>query len=93
MSTTSSGRKLLPIATPCEDNACFFGGDERVLETPQLTLMHTLWAREHNRVADRLAQINPTWNDQQLYMEARRIVTAELEHVTYNEYLPTVLSA
>ncbi|KAH7636454.1 hypothetical protein HUG17_10424 [Dermatophagoides farinae] len=71
---------------------CFLGGDARVNEQTGLTMIHALFVREHNRVAGELARLNPNWPDNTLYQEARRIVAAEIQHITYNEFLPIVLS-
>ncbi len=67
-------------------------GDSRATEQPQLTVMHTLWHREHNRVAKALAALNPTWSDETIFQEARRIVVAEMQHIAYDEFIPALLS-
>ena len=70
---------------------CFLAGEFRVNEQVVLSVMHTVWFREHNRVARELARINPHWDDEELYQEARRIVGAILQKITYLDYLPKIL--
>ena len=53
--------------------------------------MHTIWVREHNRIARKLSNLNPTWSDESIFQEARRIVIAEMQHITYQEFLPSLL--
>jgi hypothetical protein len=69
----------------------FAAGDVRANENIELTAMQTLFAREHNRIASQLQAAHPTWTDEQLYQQARRIVIAELQIITYTEWLPALL--
>lgn len=69
---------------------CWLAGDIRVNENHALTTMHLLWVREHNRLARNLQLMNPSWNDERLYQEARRIVVAEIQHIHFNEWLPAL---
>lgn len=88
---------LLPFNEAGLENAggtsasLFLAGDIRANENVALTAMHTIWVREHNRIADELATQDPTLSDEEIYQRARAIVRAELQIITYNEFLPALL--
>lgn len=82
---TSAGNNL-PIR-----GGAFVAGDIRAQENPDLTALQVLFVREHNRQVERLQQAHPTWTDEQLYQQARAVVTAEIARITYNEFLPHLL--
>ena len=46
---------------------------------PEFTSMHTLFVREHNRLAKELKRLNAHWNGEMLYQEARKIVGAMVQ--------------
>jgi peroxidase len=66
-------------------------GDVRANEQIGLTAMHTLFVREHNRLAVLLRETFPYSTDEQLYQMARKIVGAEIQRITYNEFLPILM--
>lgn len=92
-----AGKYLCPDVSPemCFSKhplePCFRSGDLRVNEQVRLTVTHMLLMREHNRIADELHLINHSWNDETIYQTARKIVIAQLQHITYNEWLPIIL--
>jgi hypothetical protein len=76
-------------AAPSTD--LFATGDVRGNENIELTALQTLFVRNHNRLAAELQQEHPTWSDEQLYQEARKLNIATEEMITYNNYLPDLL--
>ncbi len=69
----------------------FVAGDVRANENVELTALQTLFVRNHNRIASELQKEHPTWTDQQLYQEARKINIAEYQNIVYTQYLPDLL--
>lgn len=82
----TSSDDYLPIV-----DGAYAAGDARAGENPSLTALQTLFMREHNWQVDRLHHVNPGLSGDQLYDQSRAIVAAEIEHITYAEFLPHLL--
>lgn len=93
---TSSG-DLLPFNTEGFPNAggtdstLFLAGDVRANEQVGLTTMHTLFVREHNRLAGIIRRRAPELSGDQIYETARAWVGALIQVITYKEFLPVLL--
>ena len=93
---TSAGG-LLPFNTdglpnaPSDSPAFFLAGDFRANEQAYLTAMHTLWLREHNFHADRILADHPNWDGDTIYNMARAMVVAEMQSITFRDFLPILL--
>ncbi|XP_021104378.1 lactoperoxidase isoform X3 [Heterocephalus glaber] len=98
---SDDGLPHLPFVTtqpsPCEfinttaGVPCFLAGDSRASEQILLATSHTLLLREHNRLAQELKRLNPQWDGEKLYQEARKILGAFVQIITFRDYLPIVL--
>ncbi|XP_044118193.1 thyroid peroxidase [Neovison vison] len=97
-----AGRAYLPFARPtaCAPEPsprgttaapCFLAGDSRASEVPALAALHTLWLREHNRLAPALKALNAHWSAHTAYQEARKVVGALHQIITMRDYVPKVL--
>ena len=119
---TSAGN-LLPFNTTglpndngpgLTDATAFVAGDVRVNEQIGLTSAHTLFVREHNRIATDLgarlasdetalvdvrdsaiaAAGNSVDNEADfIYQSARKLVGAQIQQITYQEFLPVFLGS
>ncbi|XP_037382809.1 LOW QUALITY PROTEIN: thyroid peroxidase [Talpa occidentalis] len=100
-----AGRAYLPFAPPGAPAACapppgapagargpcFLAGDGRATEVPSLAALHTLWLREHNRLAAALKALNAHWSADTTYQEARKLVGALHQIITLRDYIPKIL--
>ena len=93
---------LLPVAKDDDDTAPpmsfagfsadvrFIAGDSRANEHIALMALHVLFLREHNRLADQIGEINPDWNDEEIFQMARKLVAAQIQVITFEEFLPSL---
>lgn len=93
----TSKHDLLPYNTAGLHNAggsdpgLYIAGDIRANEHVGLAAMHTLFVREHNRLADEFARANKDWSDEEIYQAARAWVGALMQVITYKEFLPILI--
>lgn len=76
---------------PTDSDGFFVAGDVRVNEQLGLTSMHTLFMREHNRLVDVINRERPDLGHDDVYQIARKTVGAEIQKITYEEFLPALL--
>lgn len=97
----------VPIANPLgiERDQLFAAGDVRVNEQLGLIATHTLMVREHNRLARELKnrldagdselikalRDSGLSEDEFLFQGARKVVAAQIQIITYNEFLPLLI--
>ena len=81
------------------NNNSVIAGDDRLTESLPITVMQTLFLREHNRLARLVAkrfkfcksQQKKKHIDEYIYQTARAINTAQIQSIAYKEYLPRLL--
>ncbi|WP_145076224.1 peroxidase family protein [Aureliella helgolandensis] len=76
---------------PTDADGQIMAGDIRASENVALTSLQTLFVREHNRLADAISAGDTSLTDEEIYQQARAIVIAEIQAITYNEFLPALL--
>ncbi|XP_005812067.1 eosinophil peroxidase-like [Xiphophorus maculatus] len=84
-------RRRITNDTNAREVPCFIAGDGRVAENIALTSLHTLFVREHNRLARQLKRLNPHWDSETLYQEARKIMGAYTQTFVFRDYLPHIV--
>lgn len=88
---TDSSQLIFPNHLCQGLGGCFMAGDTRSSEQQVLSAMHTVFVREHNRIARFMKTINPHWKGEKIYQEVRKIVYAVLQKITYHDYIPIII--
>ncbi|GAA0944272.1 peroxidase family protein [Nonomuraea longicatena] len=58
-----------------------------------LSLLHTLFAREHNAICAMLARAHPSWDDERLFQTARLVNAAVMAKIHTIEWTPALLDS
>ncbi len=74
-----------------EPTELFLAGDVRANEQAGLTALHTVFLREHNRLAEIIAAEDLTLGDEEIYQIARALVGAIVQNIVYNEFVPLLI--
>lgn len=86
--TVDHNAPFMAMATPFPKY--FVAGDIRANENILLTSMHTVFAREHNRLCDEIKISSPNLTEEGIYQKARRTLGAIIQNIVYREWLPTL---
>ncbi|XP_037896424.1 peroxidase [Glossina fuscipes] len=91
-------KRFLPIIKsnknfmcPAQNRYCYVMPDKRNQFIPTLIILHTLFVREHNRLANLLLRLNPHYSDERIFQEARKINIAQFQKITYYDWLPLMI--
>ncbi len=91
--TDAEGKPLLdtPLGisrTTSEMRATLFAvGGDRANAAPQVSMMNTLFLREHNRLAGIISANNSTWNDDRVFDAARACTVVMFIKLVVEEYI------
>lgn len=64
----------------------YVAGDHRPNENIALTAVHTVWHREHNFQADKIAALHPEWTAEQVFQAAKAITVAQYQRTVFDEF-------
>ncbi|CAG0922333.1 unnamed protein product [Notodromas monacha] len=84
------GPNCLPFGAPPH---CFSSGDNlRMMQEPSLFAFQVVKSKAHNRLATDLRYMNPHWNCEKVFQEAKKILIGLYNHIIISEYLPALLA-
>ncbi|KFM67183.1 Chorion peroxidase, partial [Stegodyphus mimosarum] len=70
---------------------CFESADSRGNQHTILASLHNLFVREHNRIAAQMKILNPHWDGETIFQEARKLVGGIMQSIVYKEFLPLLI--
>ncbi|XP_075977647.1 peroxidase-like [Anticarsia gemmatalis] len=87
-----AGQSIICLPTRPPEPICYNFADELGSNLLPGTYLTSMWFfREHNRIARRLAMLNPCWDDEKLFQTARQINIAQYQYIFYYELIPDII--
>jgi len=80
-------QSLAVAGTDARWNRMYASGLERGNSTILYTALSTMCAREHNKVAGKLARIRPDWDDDRLFETARVVMIRNVLQIVVEDYI------
>lgn len=71
-----------------DDNGDYIYGDIRISQTAVLAIIHSIYMRQHNSYAKTIKELNPEWDDEKIFQEARRFTIATHQWIVESEWIP-----
>ncbi|KAJ0182211.1 hypothetical protein K1T71_001580 [Dendrolimus kikuchii] len=86
------GNSIFCINSQPPETSCYNYGDSLQGNLLQGNYITAMWFfREHNRLARKLAELNPCWDDEKLFETARKINIAQWQYIFYYELIPLII--
>jgi peroxidase len=93
-STLADGSSFLPTSDQVFNDGVtgtYVAGDVRAQENTGLTAIQATFVNEHNYWAGRIAAADPSLTDEEIFQQARAVVEALIQKISYEEFLPVLL--
>ncbi len=83
---TGDNPAVAAFATDLRNHLFAVGGD-RVNTVPQVSMVNTLFLREHNRLAREIGARYPDWDDDRVFETARNVVVVQFIKIVVEDYI------
>ncbi|CAG9789464.1 unnamed protein product [Diatraea saccharalis] len=85
------GNNLICLQNNINESRCHSAAESFVNSLLAVNMAFLWFMRQHNNLAERLAKVNPCWDDDKLYMIAKDINIAIWQQIFYYELMPNIV--